>query len=352
MHIREATPADNEALQAIQAQCPMGATLIVSTVNTPDFFGRAKAYAWYRVYVAEEEGAIIGSAACAIREGMINGRSHRIGYEFQYFTAPVARHRGVARALHNHMERIMDEEGVSLSYLIVIEGNTPAMRLFEGLGFTRQCTFTMAGLIVYREMETLPIRGNARPAELADLAQVASLRDETWRNVQLYEPMNSRDLAAFIERTPAYTLENLAVIAEGDEVLAAAGYWDWSQITQIEVEKVSPKLRLISWALQIASWFRQMPSGIKAGDRLDQVVVTPIAYRDPAFMGPLLRYINNRCLEANVGQIFLAAPPDHPLLGQLKDFIHIDTEANLYVKSLQPGISLGEGPVFISGKDL
>lgn len=352
MQIREATPADNEALQAIQANCPMGASLIVSTVNTPDFFGRAKAYEWYRVYVAEEGGEIIGSAACAIREGLIDGRSHRIGYEFQYFTAPEARHRGVASRLHHHIEAVLDEEAVSLSYLIILEGNVPSMRLFEGLGFIRHCAFPMAALIVYQEMETLPMRGNARPAALADLDQIAALRDATWDHTQLYEPMNGRDLYNFIGRTPAYDLENLAVIAEGDEILAAAGYWDWSQITEIVVEKVSAKIKVIGWGLEVAGWVRRTPSGIKAGDRLEQVVITPIAYRDPVFMGPLLHYINNRCLEAGVGQIFLAAPPGHPLLAQLDGFINIGAEGYLYVKALQPGISLGDGPVFISGKDL
>ena len=54
MHVREATPDDNAELQELQAQCPMGTTLIVSTVNTPDFFARAKAYESCEVFVACE----------------------------------------------------------------------------------------------------------------------------------------------------------------------------------------------------------------------------------------------------------------------------------------------------------
>ena len=52
MFIREATLNDNEELQQLQIQCPQGTSLIVSTVNTPDFFARAKAYESYKVYVA------------------------------------------------------------------------------------------------------------------------------------------------------------------------------------------------------------------------------------------------------------------------------------------------------------
>jgi hypothetical protein len=58
MNIREATSDDNQKLQEFQAKCPQGKTLIVSIVNTPDFFARAKAYESYMVFVAHEENRI------------------------------------------------------------------------------------------------------------------------------------------------------------------------------------------------------------------------------------------------------------------------------------------------------
>ena len=48
MHIREAIPEDNDKLEELQSKCPQGTNLIVSVVNTPDFFGRAKAYESYK----------------------------------------------------------------------------------------------------------------------------------------------------------------------------------------------------------------------------------------------------------------------------------------------------------------
>jgi hypothetical protein len=50
MDIREARPEDNEALQALQLRCPQGQKLIVSAVNTPDFFaieGNTPAIRWH-----------------------------------------------------------------------------------------------------------------------------------------------------------------------------------------------------------------------------------------------------------------------------------------------------------------
>ena len=83
MDIREATPDDNEELQKLQTRCPQGTTLIVSTVNMPDFFARAKAYEDYKVYVAFENNHIIGSAACAIRNAVVSGKVEKVGHEFQ-----------------------------------------------------------------------------------------------------------------------------------------------------------------------------------------------------------------------------------------------------------------------------
>ena len=90
MNIRDATIEDNQELQELQAKCPQGKTLIVSLVNTPDFFARAKAYGSYKVYVAYEDNQIIGSAACGMCKALINGDIRRVGYEFQYFTSPDA----------------------------------------------------------------------------------------------------------------------------------------------------------------------------------------------------------------------------------------------------------------------
>jgi len=52
MYIRKATPDDNAELIELQTKCSQGTTIIVSTVNTPDFFARAKVYEDYMVYFA------------------------------------------------------------------------------------------------------------------------------------------------------------------------------------------------------------------------------------------------------------------------------------------------------------
>jgi len=96
MVIREARADDNLELRELQARCPQGTTLIVSTVNTPDFFARAKVYEDYKVYVACEGNRIIGSAACAVRDAVVNRKIAKVEHEFQLFVDPEYRGRRIA----------------------------------------------------------------------------------------------------------------------------------------------------------------------------------------------------------------------------------------------------------------
>ena len=131
MDIHEAVTEESEELKRLQAKAPQGKSLIVSTVNIPDFFSRVRVYESWKVFNAYEGDKIIGSAACAIRDGVVGTQIVRVGYEFQYFTSPKFRRRGVASNLHQTIERYLINQGVVLSYALIMEGNTSSMHLFE-----------------------------------------------------------------------------------------------------------------------------------------------------------------------------------------------------------------------------
>ncbi|MFQ5891607.1 MAG: GNAT family N-acetyltransferase [Candidatus Methanofastidiosia archaeon] len=351
MHIHEAMPEDNDELQELQAKCPMGTTLIVSTVNTPDFFARARAYESHKVFVACEDNRIIGSAACAIRDPVVNGNIHRVGYEFQYFTSPDYRRKGVARRLHQHIEDYLTRQGVLLSYCLIMEGNLSSMRLFESQGFKLHRTLVMLGLGIYKEMD-VSSKGNIRSVTSEDLATVAELLNETWQGYDLYEPTSAEALTQFVNRTPTYSFNNLVILEDRGEILACLGFWDWSQITQITVKARSLKIRMIGLLLNISRYLQPMPRSLKPGDTLKQMVLTPIAFKDPRYLAVLLRYMNNQALLRGIEQIFCVCERDHVLLKSMRGFIRVDTATYLYIKLLQQNVSMGEKPVFIDGIDL
>ena len=351
MHIREALPEDNNNLQELQAKCPQGTTLIVSTVNTPDFFARAKAYESYKVIIACEESRIVGSHAWAIRDAFVNGQLNRIGYSFQTFISPNHRKKGLAKHLLQYMEGQLIQNGAILVYGLIMEGNLPSMKLVESLGFKLRRTLVMPALVVYKEME-VPSKGKIRPIVQEDLEAVAKLMNDTWQGYELYEPTSAEGLATFIQRIPAYSFDSLLVLEDQGEILACLGFRDWRQIMRITVIERSLKMRMIGSLVDLVGRFRPMPRGVNAGDTLNQIMLTPIAFREPAHLTALLRCMNNRALSSSIEQIFCICESNHPLLNSMKGFIRINTGVNLYIKPLRPNISISDKPVFVNGIDM
>lgn len=351
MHIREALPEDNNELQELQAKCPQGTTLIVSTVNTPDFFARVKAYESYKVYVACIDDHIMGSAACVIRNAIVNGQLHRVGYLFQLFVNPEYRRKGVASELFRYREDYLTQQGVALAYALIMEGNIPSMRYVETQSFKLHRKLVMPALAIYKEMD-VPSIGKIRSIKQEDLGAVARLMNDTWQGYELYEPTSAESLAASIQRIPAYSFDNLLVLEGQGEILACLGFWDWRQIMRVTVIERSLKMHMIGTIIDLVGKFRPMPRGVNAGDPLKQIMLTPIAFKDPAHLGLLLRYMNNRALSSGIEQIFCICESSHPLLNSMKGFIRINTWVNLYVKSLQPNVGMSDKPVFVDGIDM
>lgn len=351
MYIREATPEDNDELQELQAKCPQGKTLIVSTINTPDFFARAKAYESYKVYVACANGHIIGSGTCVLRNAVLNGQLHRVGYLFQLFVNPEYRRKGIASGLFRYREDYLTQQGTDLEYALIMEGNIPSMRYVESQGFKLHRTLVMPGLAIYKEMD-VPSRGKIRSLHERDLDAVADLMNDTWQGCDFYAPISAEGLAAFIQRIPAYSFDNLLVLENQGKILACLGFWDWRKIMHITVIQRSFKMRIITSILDLLGRLRPMPQGVRTGETLNQIMLTPVAFKEPVHLTTLLRYMNNKALSSGVDQIFLICETGHQLLKSLKGFIRINTGVNMYVKSLKPDISIGDKPVFVDGIDM
>ncbi|MHC4459243.1 MAG: GNAT family N-acetyltransferase [Planctomycetota bacterium] len=351
MYIREATSADNEQLQQLQAKCPQGKTIIVSVVNTPDFFARAKAYETYKVYVACESDRIIGSAACAIREVLLNGEIHRIAYGFQAFADPDFRRKGIASQLFKHREDYSLEQGAVLFYTLVMKDNKPAARYVESQGFKLHRTLVMPGMPVFKKMN-LGTKHIIRLITSEDVAPVAELLNKTWQDCELYEPQSTLGLSQFISRTPAFEFENILVLQDQGEILACLGFWDWSHIVRVTVQALGNKMKMLGLMLRIARVFKRMPKYLKPGDSLKQIMLTCIGFKDPVHLQALVRYVNNQALLRGVEQIFCLCEPQHALLSSLKGFFRFDTAVHLYIKPLQQYIVLTDKPVFINGIDL
>lgn len=348
MEIREAVPQESEALQLLQAKAPQGKSLVVSTVNIPDFFSRVRAYGSWKVFNAYEEGRIIGSAACAIRDAVVAARVHRVGYEFQYFTSPDHRRRGIARALRQAIERHLSEHGVALSYALIMEGNVPSISLFEREGFHLHRKLVMPAIAVTKK-KPVPGAERIRAITARDLPAVAELLNQTWRGRDLFEPTSARSLERQIERIPTFGYGNVLAFEDQGRILACLAHWDWSKIMRITVLRLNLRMRLLGKVLLLARILPRFPA---PGDTLRQIMLTMLGYQSSAHLVPLVRHVNNLAFQEGIEQVFCICERDDKILESLKGFTRVDTGVNLYVKPLQPDISIGHAPIAMTGFDM
>ncbi len=351
MIIRETTPDDNEELIKLQTRCPQGTTLIVSAVNTPDFFARSSVYKDSKVYVVIEEDRVIASAACAVRDATLDNRIKKVGYEFQAFVDPGHRGKRIAGQLHQTREDYLRKQGAVLSYSLIMGGNDPSIRHLVRQGFYRHKTIIMRSIPVFKEMNARTEK-NVRQIVSEDLSAVAGLLNSTWKGYELYEPMTAVSLEHLLVGTSAYSFDNLLVLEDGGDIAACMGFWDWSRVMRITVEALSTKMRMMNLIVDIMRLFRPLPQGPKPGDVLRQAVLTPIGFKDPKYLSMVLPYINNLALAKGIQQIFFLAERNHALHRLLKGFIHIDTDIHLYIKPLGNNLLLSGGPVYIDGLDM
>lgn len=123
MRIRELTAGDVDAVCRIEEES------FSMPWRARDFLEMIEAdYAHY--YVAEEEGEIVG--CCGIRNLAGEGEITNVA------VAPGFRGRGIGRKLMEYMLKEASCHGIGDCTLEVRISNTPAVRLYESLGFKRE----------------------------------------------------------------------------------------------------------------------------------------------------------------------------------------------------------------------
>ena len=120
--IRTAVPEDLAALKNIEDSCfqsPWSLAMIEEELLNDSA----------RFYIAEEDGAALASLSC----WLIPPYECQIG---NVATLPKARRRGLAGALIKRLMSDCRELSIEEMYLEVRRSNLPAVKLYEGLGFS------------------------------------------------------------------------------------------------------------------------------------------------------------------------------------------------------------------------
>ena len=121
---------------------------------------------------------------------------------------------------------------------------------------------------------------------------------------------------------------------------------------RIKVEQLNTKMKLVKLLADLARFFRPTPSMPQTGELLKQIMLTPIGFKHPKYLAPLLKHINNLARQKAIGLIYCVCEQGHPLLSSMRGFARMDTPIHVYVKYLLGNAILGNKPLFIDGIDL
>ena len=137
--LRDATPADQDALQTLDGGAPdAGASLIQARRR---FFARTAAYSRCRTLVAEQEGRIVGVECVALTPVRVAGRPCSAGYSFNTRVASGVRTRGVGSLMMRAGTDWIEQQGAPYVTGLIGVSNVASMAMVTSLGWEAVARF-------------------------------------------------------------------------------------------------------------------------------------------------------------------------------------------------------------------
>jgi GNAT superfamily N-acetyltransferase len=347
--IRAANDDDNAELLDLEKMCPQGKGLVLQFDRSPDFFSRSRVYENYTVYVAEEQGKIVGTVGAALKEFNMSGEIAKGVYIYDLRVRPTFRGRGIGSKLVQHA--IGEKNEADLAYGIIMEENYPSVALFKRLGFQRIHDLALLNVPLYKRQGQ--INGKIREMTVDDVSHVVDLINDNYCNHDFFTPLS---IDAFLNRTkqlPDYGLQNIQVVEDENRIVACAGLWDYSRILRISVLRVTARLRMLTYILRFANLFTNTMKLPSVGEPFRLMYV-----RDFAFTGetdPVSELIEH-CLNLSYsyGCNFLAFPldPSNPAIPMIAKYRPIRVSHHIYAKNLKEEVLSTQRMIYSDAMDL
>ena len=344
--IREAAPADNDALLRLEAESPQG-TGISILIDREDYFYRSRLHDHSKVLIAEEDGALVGIMAFAIKEVLLGGEPERVAY-FYDLRGEASYRRSMKRGLFRLWKACLAEmegEGAAFIYGHVKSDNNDSMRVVTKMGARIAATFNILSL------PSLP----GEPGDLDD--HLDGLESEIER---LDHHVGIRSLrpcdfgAAYRRGAELGYLRGIFRIQNGSSS-AQISAWDLSKIYQGRVLRMPPSLRALGAFLNPLATFLPVPRIPKVGEQLTYMqLFDPVCEgKDGArLLKRLIQHLRRKALADGIDILTLFAYQDDPLLPRLPRFT--PQKVMRYHTMVRPCGSdeIPEGPLYLDIRDI
>ena len=240
---RTATVADNPALVALSASCPMRADVSICVHRSPDFFAlnRLEGEEWEVAVVESSGGAVRGCVAMARRTVWIDGRPSESAYVGDLKVSPRARGKAYADALCEHATEWCRRIRPDLPCLITVLGGNRAMdRRIELSRSIPPCT--PVGTVRVHTVPLLRRRRFPRGGPRVSRAQPENLSEmaELWSRVapgrQFAPEFDADGLARWIDRAPGLRCDDYRLARGVDgRIEGFVALWDQRPLKQLHV---------------------------------------------------------------------------------------------------------------------
>jgi len=277
MKIRQATPADNQALLELSRRSPMAAQLVVNNDRTPDYFYIDELLGEKSlILVAEEAGRIIGTVAVVFRNVFYRNEQIPIAYIGGIKIENPAQNRLLAFRLMKYVMDFLMDTPVKFGLILVIGANRAMEALLSGRAGIPQ--FDLVSRYQDRNLILMPGRGlsgryQIRSARTDDLGVMASLYRQFYSDYEL-KPDWSEQYLAGLYRQKDFFLENTYLAFQQDSLVAALSLWDQTQFKNTVISHYGGKYAILK---KILSPLRLVP---EAGQALSEMVIRHLAFRE------------------------------------------------------------------------
>lgn len=271
VNIREALSSDNEGLLVLTSLTPMSGRISLRIDRNPDFFSLLKMRGFSKVFIAENDGMIVGCFSASAVETVINGRREKVCYLADLKVHPLYEGTTLAARLLKRMSDYIRSTDADLLFCTAASGNMKVMPLFTGrAGFP---VFRYAG--TFNVFQLLPLGNRVKSGKFT--VTETAMNSEI---IRLYNQFFSR-----YRFSPYWSEESLEgaqtfIAIHENDTKAAVSLIDTGSLKQNILSGLPLYMTLILWMIKTVTRIVSLVNLPESGKPLKMLYIKAFAYRE------------------------------------------------------------------------
>jgi GNAT superfamily N-acetyltransferase len=326
---------DNTAMLDIEKLCTQGnEELAMGVDKSPDIIARYRLYDSWQVVVAQEDGKIAGWTGWTVKLDPI--KKERYVYLVEVMVHPEFRRKGVATKLLLEAEKSAREIGSDHMYGYILEQNNASRALCEKLGYSNRREIKICALSVYKKV-VIAQQFKIERIQKNEIRDVVDLINDYYSGRTHFVPYTPESLESYMNKIPAYGLENFWVVKDSGKIVACAGLWDCSVLQKMCYTKEPFTWKVMRGIFGFLSHFSKMPKIPAEGEyfRIHYIVDHAFRQNSSDAMLNLIRHLNNALFDLGRDFFGTQLDPDDPVLEIIKKENPQIESVTVYAKALE-----------------